>query len=453
MAGSFRGTGKLLARREQATAVRTVLMPVQQFLRIELLGSLLLMATAIVAIVWANSPWAESYFAIWRRYLTVDLLVLELNLNLQHWINDALMAFFFFVVGLEIKRELVHGNLADRRKATLPAIAAIGGMVVPALAYVAFNSGGPGAGGWGIPVATDIAFAVGVLGLLGNRVSIELRVFLLALAIVDDIGAILVIALFYTESLSPGALVWAAAFLGLIVVLQRLGVRSTMAYVLVGALVWLAVFESGLHATIAGVVLGLMTPSSPYVDPAAYPDQIEGLREDYMDALAEGNVSQQQAALGRIEEVTQWTESPVEKMERLFHPWTAYLVLPLFALANAGVALSGEALRGAVSSPVTLGVILGLVLGKLVGVSGAAWIAVKLGLADLPSGVRWGQVAGTGLLAGIGFTMSIFVTTLAFYGEPGLIDEAKIGILVASVLAGVLGYLLLRMSSGTRAAG
>jgi NhaA family Na+:H+ antiporter len=414
MAGSFRGTGKLLARREQATAVRTVLMPVQQFLRIELLGSLLLMATAIVAIVWANSPWAESYFAIWRRYLTVDLLVLELNLNLQHWINDALMAFFFFVVGLEIKRELVHGNLADRRKATLPAIAAIGGMVVPALAYVAFNSGGPGAGGWGIPVATDIAFAVGVLGLLGNRVSIELRVFLLALAIVDDIGAILVIALFYTESLSPGALVWAAAFLGLIVVLQRLGVRSTMAYVLVGALVWLAVFESGLHATIAGVVLGLMTPSSPYVDPAAYPDQIEGLREDYMDALAEGNVSQQQAALGRIEEVTQWTESPVEKMERLFHPWTAYLVLPLFALANAGVALSGEALRGAVSSPVTLGVILGLVLGKLVGVSGAAWIAVKLGLADLPSGVRWGQVAGTGLLAGIGFTMSIFVTTLAF---------------------------------------
>jgi NhaA family Na+:H+ antiporter len=453
MAGSFRGTGKLLARREQATAVRTVLMPVQQFLRIELLGSLLLMATAIVAIVWANSPWAESYFAIWRRYLTVDLLVLELNLNLQHWINDALMAFFFFVVGLEIKRELVHGNLADRRKATLPAIAAIGGMVVPALAYVAFNSGGPGAGGWGIPVATDIAFAVGVLGLLGNRVSIELRVFLLALAIVDDIGAILVIALFYTESLSPGALVWAAAFLGLIVVLQRLGVRSTMAYVLVGALVWLAVFESGLHATIAGVVLGLMTPSSPYVDPAAYPDQIEGLREDYMDALAEGNVSQQQAALGRIEEVTQWTESPVEKMERLFHPWTAYLVLPLFALANAGVALSGEALRGAVSSSVTLGVILGLVLGKLVGVSGAAWIAVKLGLADLPSGVRWGQVAGTGLLAGIGFTMSIFVTTLAFYGEPGLIDEAKIGILVASVLAGVLGYLLLRMSSGTRAAG
>ena len=225
-----------------------------------------------------------------------------------------------------------------------------------------------------------------------------------------------------------------------------------MSYVLVGALVWLAVFESGLHATIAGVVLGLMTPSRPYVDPHKYPDQIDGLREDYTAALAEESVSRQQAVLGRIEEVTQWTESPVEKMERTFHPWTAYLVLPLFALANAGVALSAEALRAAVASPVTLGIILGLVLGKLVGVSGATWLAVKLGLADLPAGVRWGQVAGTGLLAGIGFTMSIFVTSLAFSGEPALIDEAKIGILAASVLAGVLGYLLLRVSSGERSA-
>jgi NhaA family Na+:H+ antiporter len=225
-----------------------------------------------------------------------------------------------------------------------------------------------------------------------------------------------------------------------------------MSYVLVGALVWLAVFESGLHATIAGVVLGLMTPSRPYVDPENYPTQISGLTEDYMAALADGDVSRQQAALGRIEEVTQWTESPVEKMERMFHPWTAYLVLPLFALANAGVALSGDALRAALSSPVTLGVILGLILGKLVGVSGFAWLAVRLGLADLPSGVRWGQVAGTGLLAGIGFTMSIFVTTLAFYDDQALIDEAKIGILFASVLAGVLGYLLLRVSSRSREA-
>jgi NhaA family Na+:H+ antiporter len=216
----------------------------------------------------------------------------------------------------------------------------------------------------------------------------------------------------------------------------------------VGAIVWLAVFQSGLHATIAGVILGLMTPSKPYVDPDEYPGQIAGLREDYIAALEEGNVSLQQAALGRIEEVTQWTESPVEKMERLFHPWTAYLVLPLFALANAGVALSGEAMAGALASPVTIGIVLGLIVGKLIGVGGAAWIAVRLGLADLPSGVRWGQVAGTALLAGIGFTMSIFVTTLAFYGEQVLIDEAKIGILVASVLAGVLGYLLLRASSG-----
>jgi NhaA family Na+:H+ antiporter len=423
-------------------------MPVQQFLHIELVGSVLLMATAVVAILWANSPWAESYFSLWYRYLTVDLIFLELDLNLQHWINDALMAFFFFVVGLEIKRELVHGNLADRRKAMLPAIAAIGGMAVPAAFYVALNAGGAGAQGWGIPMATDIAFAIGVLGLLGNRVSIELRVFLLALAIVDDIGAILVIAIFYTESVSLGALVWAAVFLGVVALLQRLGVRSTLAYVLVGAIVWLAVFQSGLHATIAGVILGLMTPSKPYVDPNEYPGQIAGLREDYIAALEEGNVSLQQAALGRIEEVTQWTESPVEKMERLFHPWTAYLVLPLFALANAGVALSGEAMAGALASPVTIGIVLGLILGKLIGVGGAAWIAVKLGLADLPAGVRWGQVAGTGLLAGIGFTMSIFVTTLAFYGEQVLIDEAKIGILVASVLAGVLGYLLLRASSG-----
>jgi NhaA family Na+:H+ antiporter len=446
MAGSYRRKGIVSVRAESVDFTRRVYMPVQRFIHTELVGSVLLLAAAVAAVAWANSPWAHTYAEFWHQYVTVDLVFLSVKMDLHHWINDGLMALFFFVVGLEIKREVVHGNLSDPRQAALPAAAAIGGMVVPALVYAAFNGSGEAAAGWGIPMATDIAFALGVLGLLGRRLPSELRVFLLALAIVDDIGAILVIALFYTESVSATALMVAGALLGVVWLLQRVGFRNPTLYFLVGGLVWLAVFESGVHATIAGVILGIMTPSKPYVDPDLYKERMARLMDHFDRAREAGDDSSEQGVLGQMEELTQWTESPVEKLERMVHPWTAYLILPLFALANAGVALSGESVAAALGSTVLLGIVGGLIVGKLVGVTLVAWIAVKMGVASLPAGVRWAHVSGVALLAGIGFTVSLFITGLAFT-DPAIVDQAKIAILLASLLAGGLGYGTLRMVS------
>ncbi len=418
-------------------ALARIARPLRTFLHTEAAGGIVLLVATVIALGLANSPLAESFEKIWQTELRISVGAFELTEDLRHFVNDALMAVFFFVVGLEIKREIVLGELSDRRKAALPAVAALGGMVVPAAVYLLFNAGGPGSAGWGIPMATDIAFAVGVLALLGSRVPSGLKVFLLSLAIVDDIGAILVIAVFYSHGFQLGWLIGALVLLVGIVVLRRLKVTWTPLYVLVGAGVWFATFESGIHATIAGVALGLLTPARP-ADPRGYKDVYRetGLLEEQPDAQSLRAVSLQATEVVSV----------AERLEYLLHPWTSYAVIPLFALANAGVRLSLDTLGDAMSSPVALGIAAGLVLGKIAGISSAAWLAVKLNLGRLPDGVSWRVILGGSAVAGIGFTVSLFIAGLAFT-DSQLVDEAKIGVLVASVVAGTLGALLLLSSN------
>jgi NhaA family Na+:H+ antiporter len=407
--------------------------PVRTFLSTEAAGGIVLLVAAIAALVWANSPFSDSYEAFWQTEVRLSIGGFEIAEDLRHWVNDALMALFFFVVGLEIKRELVTGELNDARKASLPAIAALGGMVGPALLYAAFNAGGPGADGWGIPMATDIAFAVGVLALLSHRVPSGLKVFLLSLAIVDDIGAILVIAIFYSSGLQMAWLVAAAVLLAVIVFLRRVRVFWVPVYVVLGTGVWLAMFESGVHATIAGVVLGLLTPARS-TDPGGFTDVLDRA----------GRLSSEPDAQSLRDITIQGNEvvSVAERLGHLLHPWTSYVVVPVFALANAGVAVGGGILRDAFSSRVALGIVAGLVFGKIVGISAASWLAVRLRLGSLPDGVAWSHLVGASAVAGIGFTVSLFITALAF-DDPALVAPAKLAILVASVIAGTVGAVIL----------
>ncbi|GJM37317.1 MAG: Na(+)/H(+) antiporter NhaA [Acidimicrobiales bacterium] len=415
---------------------RRVGRPVRNFLRIEAAGGILLLIATIAALVWANSPWSDSYHDILETHISIHVGdLVHLDESVLHWINDGLMAIFFFVVGLEIKRELVVGELRDPRAAALPAIAAIGGMVVPAAIFIAFNSSGPEFDGWGIPMATDIAFAVGVVSLLGNRVPSAMKVFLLTLAIVDDIGAIAVIAIFYTDDFSSGWFLVAMAAILLVLVMRVVKIWWIPAYVLVGAFVWLAVFESGIHATIAGVVLGLITPAVPLL-----PESEEEDVDDVIRAAVRGDASAPVVRRANFE--LKEKVSVVERLEDVLHPFSSYLIIPIFALANAGVELSGDTLREAATAPLTLGVVFGLVVGKIVGVSLATGIAVKSGIARLPRAATWTHVFGLSAIAGIGFTVSLFITGLAF-DDALLVDEARIGILAASAIAAVVGVLIL----------
>jgi Na+:H+ antiporter, NhaA family len=412
---------------------RSVGRPVNRFLHIEASGGLLLAGAAVIALVWANSPWAAAYRDLWATELTVDLGGHAITEDLRHWINDGLMTLFFFVIGLEIKAELINGQLARPRDAAVPAAGALGGMVVPALFFLAFNLGGDGAGGWGIPMTTDVAFAVGVFALLGSRVPAELKVLLLALAIVDDVGAIIVIAAFYSEGIEGQWLAAAAGGLLLVAVLRRAKVRYLPVYVVIGCWTWLATFESGVHATIAGVALGLLAPARAF------------LPEVDADRIADELSADQAVTAAEVRDISfRLRESiPVtERLQNLLHPWTSYLIVPLFALANAGIAISADSLGDAASSPVTLGVAAGLVLGKLVGVAGAIALAVRLRVGRLPDGISARHVVGMAATAGIGFTVSIFVTGLAF-DAPGLADQATLGVLAASVLAAALGGTIL----------
>jgi NhaA family Na+:H+ antiporter len=371
-----------------------------EFVSLEALGGLALLGAAVAALVWANID-GPNYADVWHTGLTLGIGNVSITEDLRHWVNDGLMAIFFFVVGLEIKRELLEGDLRDPKTAALPALAAFGGMVLPAALFFALNPGAPARDGWGIPVATDIAFAVGLLALLGPRVPKPLKLFLLTLAIVDDIGAILVIALFYSDGVSGQWLGGAAATLLVFFLLQRVGVRNPLVYVVPGVVLWVCMFESGVHATIAGVILGLLAPNQ------------------------------------------HWRGQPViGRLERHIHPWTSFLIVPLFALANAGVDLGGGVLGDALSSRVTLGVVVGLVVGKTVGISAAVAVAVRLRLGRLPSGVRARQIVGVAAVAGIGFTVSLFIAELSFAGTRHL-GDAKIGILAASLLSGLLGALVL----------
>jgi NhaA family Na+:H+ antiporter len=432
-----------LAKARSSFAARHVLLPLQRFVHTETTSGILLLAAAVIAMTWANSPWASGYDAFWNTDLAIRAGSFSIHHNLREWINDALMVVFFFVVGLEVKREFLHGQLADWRRASLPVISAMGGMVVPAMIYWAQNAGRETVRGWGIPMATDIAFALGVLALLGPRVPVALRVFLLTLATVDDIGAIVVIAVFYSDSIHVPALIAAMTLIAVIIGMRRLGVQNVLYYLPVAVLFWFAVLASGVHATIAGVVLGLLTPTVPYCSRADFSDTAEELLGQFKRAVHTGDEDRAEVVLGTFTELTYATESPADRLLRLLHPWSSFLVLPLFALANAGIAFSWPVARQALVSPATQGVFLGLVLGKAMGIFCFAWLAIRVKLARLVPGITWIQLAAMGVLAGIGFTVSLFISDLAFTQEIH-IQMAKIGVLAASVASGLAGYLILR---------
>ena len=412
---------------------RTLGRPITRFLRVEAAGGILLLAAAVAALVWANSPWWASYERLWTTDIVVTVGRCATEADLRHWINDGLMALFFFVLGLEIRRELADGRLASPRAAAVPVVGALGGMALPALLYLAINRGGPGVDGWGIPTATDVAFSLGVLALLGRRVPSGLKVMLLGLAIVDDIGAIVVIALFYSERFDLRWLAVAGLGLVAVAVLRHQRVWYLPVYVAIGVGVWFATRESGVHATIAGVALGLLTPAAPLMDEVSADHSADELSADRAVTAEE------------VRDISFRIRESVPLTERLadtLHPWTSYVIVPLFALANAGVRVTGDRLSAAATSRITLGVVAGLVVGKVVGVAGAIGLGTRLGVGELPPGVTRRHVVGMAGLAGIGFTVSLFITGLAF-DDPGLVDEAKLGVLAASVLAAGIGSAIL----------
>jgi len=415
------------------------------FVHSEVTGSILLLACTITALVWANSPWAGVYDDLLHTYIGVGWGDSIFKLSLNHWINDGLMVIFFFVVGLEVKRELVVGELSSFDKASLPVAAALGGMVVPALFFVFFNQGGDAARGWGISMATDIAFALGVLAIFGKRVPLGLKVFLTALAIADDLGAVAVIALYYTEKIDFGPLFVAAIFLVALVAANRFKIRRTGVLLALMAAVWLAVFASGVHATIAGILLAMVTPVRPEMNIKQFISNAEACLEKAKEKLESGSCivtdSEQLNTVGVIHTRAGETLPTGLMLEHYLHPVQVWLILPLFALANAGVPLGGDVLE-VLASPLALGIIAGLVVGKPLGIGLMSWLVVRAGKGALPAGVTWAQVVGAGCLAGIGFTMSLFVSDLAF-NDPALITAAKIGILFASLTSGVLGFVIL----------
>lgn len=419
--------------------------PLARFMHVEASSGFVLLAASIAALVLANSPLADSFLGFWKIPIGVSLGDFELRHSLKHWINDGLMVIFFFVIGLEVKRELVLGELREIRRASLPVAAAVGGMLVPAGIYLALLMGKEGQHGWGIPMATDIAFVVGCMALLGSRVPATLRVMLLSLAIVDDIGAILVIAIGYTSGIEIDWLILGGVGTAIVWLMQRVGVRSIGIYALMGILIWLGFHQSGVHATIAGVILGLMTPAHPYLKRGLVADLLKrastGLRGESWESeahLAERVV--------RFQWVSRETVSPLEYLINLLHPWVAFLIMPLFALANAGVAFSAAD----IVSPVAVAVLLGLALGKPLGIVLTCWTAVKIGLAPHPAGVSWRQLIGGGFLAGIGFTMALFITELAL--EEDLLRPGKVGVLVGSLVSALMGMAILSWPSSSAVA-
>jgi len=423
------------------------LRPVHAFLSAESAGGILLMVSAVAALIWANSPWGDAYRHVWHAKVTLGVGDFRHVMSVEHWVNDGLMAVFFLLVGLEIKRELLMGELASVRRAALPVAAAVGGMVVPAGIYAALNAGGPGAPGWGIPMATDIAFAVGVLVLVGRHVPTSVKVFLLAVAIVDDLGAVLVIALFYTSGVKVGALAVAGAFLAALVGLNVLRVHRPLPYLLLGAGLWAATLASGVHATVAGVLLAFTIPATRTIAEGsylAYMRKTLGQFERDSVATPDQITHDQSHAIKAMEEVSQAVQTPLARVEHALLRPVNFLVVPLFALANAGVDLRGTGIGGggSLGSPVAWGVLVGLVVGKPVGILLASWLAIKTGVAALPAGATWRQLFGVSVLCGIGFPMSLFVGNLAFGGRDDLLAATKVGILLASLVAGVAGGVI-----------
>ena len=417
--------------------IRKLTDPIRRFLHIEAASGVVLLAATCVALGLANSPWSSTYLAFWNTEFGFSFGSFELSHSLKHWINDGLMGIFFFVIGLEVKRELVTGELRDIKRAALPIFAAIGGMLVPAAIYLIFQGGEPGERGWGIPMATDIAFVVGCMAILGSRVPPGLRIVLLSLAIADDIGAILVIAIGYTSSLHWEALVLGFVGIAAVHMMARVGIRSILVYTGVGGLVWFAFHESGIHATIAGVILGLMTPTREYIGATVFKDLL-GWADDMTHGRSTNPNNQRASQIASFRRLARETISPVEYLENALHPWVSFGIMPVFALANAGVPFGLQDLV----DPVAVAVALGLLVGKPVGIFLLSFFAVKIGLATLPKGVTWPVLASGGILAGIGFTMALFIAGLALEGD--LLSAAKVGVLIASAFAAVLGTGLLR---------
>lgn len=413
-----------------------MMQPIQRFLHLEAASGVLLLIAAAVAMLWANSPWAGSYEALWTSPLGFKLGPFAFERDLRFWVNDGLMTLFFFVVGLEIRREIHRGELSQLRRAALPLVAALGGMIAPAGIYLLWNSGGPAAGGWGVPMATDIAFAVGIMALLGSRVPSTLRVLLLAVAVIDDLGAILVIAFFYSSGISATGLAVVGLGLSGLFAMRWLGVRSPWAYVVPGLILWAGTYAAGVHPTLAGVALGLLTPVSPWWGRQRLAAELEmavgELKEDQETTILE--------TIGKVQQAQRETVSVVERLEHALHGWVAFLIMPLFAFANAGVPISAQGLQGE-SMLVIGGVVTGLVLGKPLGVLLFSWVAVRFGAAVLPTGVTWKHLLLLGVVAGIGFTMALFIAQLAF-ADVALLEAAKLGILIASGVAGISGLAL-----------
>ena len=428
-----------------------ILTPFEEFIHRQTTSSLLLMGTAVLALVLANGPLASAYEHVVHTVIGLNSGSWTLEMSLHHWINDGLMALFFFVVGLELKREILVGELAELRNAALPIGAAIGGMVVPALIYFAINPEGDAARGWGIPMATDIAFAIGALALLAGRVPKALITFLVALAIVDDLGAVMVIAVFYTDTISLGPLAAAGGLFALLLVFNKIGIRKTTPYFIVAVFLWYALLRSGVHATLAGILGALTVPAVPKYNPERFSEHVRDLMHRF-DASHQPGKSimtndKLRAVVQTLENGVHSVEAPLQRLEHVWHMPVAYLVIPIFALANAGIPLEFSSLGDTLTHPVMLGVSLGLVLGKFIGITGVCWLMLKLGVAVLPKDTRFSQIAGVSLLAGIGFTMSIFVAQLGFGESEDILRMAKTGILAASLLAGVAGFIWLYLVS------
>lgn len=428
-----------------------ILTPFEEFIHRQTTSGLLLMGTAIIALILANGPLAAAYEHVIHTYGGISFGDWKLKMSLHHWINDGLMALFFFVVGLELKREMLVGELAKLRNAMLPIGAAIGGMVVPALIYFMMNPDGDAAKGWGIPMATDIAFAIGALALLASRVPKALITFLVALAIVDDLGAVLVIAVFYTDAIALLPLAAAGGLFAVLLLFNAFGIRTTMPYFIVAVFLWYALLLSGVHATLAGILGALSVPAIPKYKPERFSEHVSDLMQRFDKCHQPGTSimtnDELRAVVQTLENGVHSVAAPLQRLEHVWHMPVAYMVIPIFALANAGIALDMSSFGTTMTHPVMLGVTLGLVVGKFAGITGVSWLLLKLGVAQLPKDTRFTQIAGVSLLAGIGFTMSIFVAQLGFEGNDELLLMAKTGILFASLVAGIAGFIWLYLVS------
>lgn len=434
---------------EKESPIDRILLPVDNLVKNRPISGILLFIAVMIALVWANSPFAESYHHLWEIHFKIQLGGFILDKSLHHWINDGLMAVFFFVVGLEIKREILAGDLSSWKNASLPIGAAIGGMIVPAVIYALFNINSPTESGWGVPMATDIAFTLGILSLLGKRVPLSLKIFLTALAIVDDLGAVLVIAFFYTENLLPLYLEYGFGFFLILAFGNWLGIRNVLFYAIIGICgLWVAFLLSGVHATIAGVLIAMTVPVRSKINKSGFIIRVVDLLKKFKKAKSlEGSFisDEQQEIIEDLKEERSKVETPLQKLESALNPFVSFVVLPIFALCNTGIELN-IGISELIHSKISLGIVAGLVVGKFTGIFGIAWLMIKLKIGQLPENTNWGQMSGGALMAGIGFTMSIFISELAFQTE-AFRNEAKMAILIASFIAGSIGLFIVKKYS------